>query len=477
MAHRAERTISALVAVATGAVVTGLTAELVCAAEWEFTPRVHAGLTWTDNVTAAGEADEQSEWISSLAPGLRLGLEGTRADLSLDYEAQALWYRNNSDFDDVYHSLLGNGAFMLVPDHLYLDVFARYDQENIDPGGRVTSGNLFRTGNRTDAAVYGISPWYQARVGQWGVASVRYRFQGVNYTNTDATSLRVRDSDTHSIFAQLQSPQDRPGLNWGARVSHSRTEFDGGPEFKYGQAAANLGYPVGVRTRATATVGLESDVAADPTEGGFDESFWYLGVAWEPSALQTLEARVGNRYYGSAYEFRWDRRGTRGDLAVEYSETPTTANQRLFDGEGVFSGGRPGAPGLDRRVFLSKRLTGRMSYDLVRTRLGASVYADKRERQGDDPQAERDDEVWGLRLTTDWDAAMRSRVNLSIRYEDRKARGAERSSDLLDFSASLRRDLTRNVFAQIRAHHVRRNLETRDDYRINAATLTVGAEF
>ena len=457
----------------------GLATAPAIAAEWDFTPRVSGGATWTDNVTAADDGLEEDELITWLEPGFNLAAAGRRADLELDYSAQALWYADNSDFDDVYHTLDGRGAFTLVPDNFFLDAFARYDQENIDPGGRITSGNFFRTGNRTDAAVYGLSPWYQAQLGNWGEATARYRYQAVNYTNTDQTStnLRVQDSDTNSVEAALGSRQGRPGLSWRFSGSYSLTEFETARDFEYARAALDVGYPVGLRTRVTATVGSESDVATDPTKGGLDETFWYVGVAWNPTQLQSLEARVGDRYYGTAAEFRWTRRGTRGDLSLEYTETPTNSNLRLLEGDGVFSGGRPGLPGLDTATYLSKRLSFRATYNLTRTQLAARLYKERRDRQGTDPLARPDDDVMGLVLSADWDAAARTKVNVSARYEDREIQGTNLSSDYTELSAGVRRDIGRNLFGQFRVTHVTRDFASGSGYDINAATLSFGWEF
>jgi hypothetical protein len=441
-----------------------------------FTPRVTAGVTWTDNVRASS-SNEESEFIVVLEPGFHLSSESARTQLDLDYSAQGLWYADNSDLNDVFHNLYGTGLFTLVPNHFFLDAFARYDQVHIDPGGRLTSGNLIRTGNRSDAAVYGLSPWYQTRFGRWAEATARYRYQAVNYTNTDPTSFRVRDSDTHSVSAQLGSLRGRPGLSWLTSASYSWTDYDQAGEFEYGRAALDLGYPVGPRTRLTGTFGVESDVANDPAAGGFDAEFWYLGVQWEPTALQSVEARVGNRFYGTAYDFSWARRGARGDLSVSYSENPTTPNQSLFTGDGAFSGGRPGTPWLDAGVYLSKRLNGRLTYRLARTELSALVYAERRERLDDDPLLLRDDRVAGVQLGADWAVAPRTVFNLSTRYEQRDARADDRSSDLIELSASLRRDLTAQMYAEARAGHAQRNLATRDDYQVNAVSIYVGMTF
>jgi hypothetical protein len=479
MLRKTDRTLAGPSAALVMTLTGGLAASQSTAADWDFSPRISAGQSWTDNVTAAGKGEEESEWITSLTPGFNLGLKGPRADMSLDYEAQALWYKENSEFDDVFHSLLGTGQFGLVPNHFYLDAFARYDQENIDPSRRVTTGNLFRTGNRTDVAVYGLSPWYTTRFGRWAEALLRYRYFRVSYHDTDATSVNVQDSDSNSIFAQLGSPADKPGLSWNTRISYSSTDFEFAPTFEYGQAALELGVPVGLRSRLTATGGIESDVATDPTKGGFDKGFWYLGYLWEPSQLQTFEVRGGHRYYGTAWEMRWNRRGTRGELTVDYSEQPTTANQSLFDGEGTFSGGRPGTPRLEPNVYLRKRLSGRASYELVRTTLSARVYALRRERE--QPEL-TDDEVMGVALAADWNAAPRTRVTLATRYENRDFGAAIRGSDTYALSASVRRDLTQLLHARFTVSHHRRDFDivepgVLDDYRINAATLTIGAEF
>ena len=258
------------------AAAVALSAGTVNAADWEFTPRVNASQNWTDNVTAAPDGLEESEWITAVSPGFTLAMDGPRGELDLSYDAQALWYWDNSDFDDVFHNLDGTGQLIVLPNRLFIDGFARYDQENIDPAGQVTSGNLLRTGNRTDAGVYGFSPWYTQRFGDWGETLVRFSYQGVRYRNTDDTSVNVQDSDTNRIQAQLGSPQGTPRLSWTTSIDYQRTDFEFAPEFEYGRAALDLGYPLGLRSRVTATGGLESDFLEDRSVGGFEESFWLV---------------------------------------------------------------------------------------------------------------------------------------------------------------------------------------------------------
>ena len=443
---------------------------------WDFTPRVELTQTWIDNVTLAPSGLEESEWVTELRPGFSLGLQRPRANLLLDYDLQALWFADNSDFNDVYHQATGTGNFVLAPETLFLDSFLRYDQQNVDSSGRIAYTNLLQTGNRTDAVVFGASPYHIGRWGRWGESQLRYDYRTVRYTNTDeGVSFRLQDSDTHQLSGFLGSPSERPGLSWRASGSTSVTDYDLAPDFKYSRVALDVGVPVALRTRATATVGRESDVAEDRTKGDLDSSFWYLGVEWDPSELQSVRARVGNRYYGTAYDFSWRRRGSRGDMSVDYSEQPTTASGVLGD-EGVsLPGYRPGGvPSLDTGVFLRKRLGARLSYDFVRATLGARAYTERRiyEEVG-----RANEETYGGTVFLDWDFAPRTRMGLTADWERREFEGAGRKDDLGELSARFSRDIGRNLTGTLRLSHFLRDSDQAADYDVNLVAVSLRAVF
>ena len=445
------------------------------AATWEFSPRVSLTEHWTDNVSLSADGQEDSEWITELRPGFALTGEGARTSVQLDYEAQALWFADNSDFNEVYHDARGNGLFELAPESLFLDAFLRYDQQNIDPGGRVSFSNLFNTDNRTDTFVYGLSPYHVGRWGAWGESLLRLRHQAVRYPDSDSTSLNLQDSDTNSAFFSLGSPQARRGFSWQLNGSTSTTDFDDALDFAYDRVALDLGIPVGLRTRLTATAGQESDVDTDRSAGGLDEAFWFVGVEWQPSELQRLEVRVGDRYYGEAFEVHWSRRGSRGELGLDYTEEPTTSSGVLGD-DGVFQPGfRPGGlPALDTRVFLRKRLSGRASYEFVRSSLALRIYADEREFEGDASDTERD---YGITLDYDWQLAARMTVGFKADWERRKFASEEREDDLGAVSVRLSRELTRTLSGAFEIGHFFRESDGTFDYDANQASLSVVAQF
>ena len=444
----------------------------VQAAQWEFTPRVALAQIWTDNVDLADRGLEESEWITELRPGFTLGIDGPRAKAKLDYDLQALWFADNSDFNDTYHQLNGSGNFLLLPGTLFLDTSARYDQQNISPGGRISYSNYFETDNRTDAVVFAASPYYTGRWG-WADSMVRYQYQGVRYTNTDDTTFGVQDSNTNSISASLGTPAPARGFTWQASGSYSRTEFDTAREFEYGRVELELGMPVGLRTRVTASGGLESDVAEDPSLGGLEASFWYLGFQWDPNELESLSVRVGDRYYGTAVEASYSRRGSRGEFGLQYTEEPTTSAGLQNDPTVFRPDLRPGGiTGLDTRVFLQKRFSANASYGFVRSRLSARLYSDRRDFDG----AGEQEKAHGATLRYDWDFAARTTLYGSVDYEQRKF-GTDRSDDYTELSAGLTRELTRRVSASLAYSHFQRDSDAGEEYRVNQVSLRFNATF
>lgn len=445
------------------------------AADLSFVPSVSLGQTWTDNVNLASGDAEQSEWITELKPGFALVLDSPRARAQLDYELQVLRFADANELDDEFHQARGTGNFVLLPDSLFLDAFGRYEQQTIDPAGRVAFDNFFDTDNRTDSLVFGLSPFHLGRWGGWGESLVRYDYQGVRYTNSDPAGFPLQDSDRQSVSAALGSPQARRGFSWRASGMHNRTEFDISSEFKYSRAGLDIGLPVGLRTKVTASGGMESDVADDTSTGGLDSAFWYVGFSWEPSELQTLEAKVGKRYFGTAWDAHWTRRGSRGEIGLDYEEEPMTSSGVLGD-ESVFEPGfQPGGvPRLDSRVFLRKRLAVRADYQFVRSTLAARLYSNRQEYEDALGGSEKFE---GVSVSYDWDLAIRTRLGGSVNWARRDIGGEFESDEQIEYTIRVTRELTRTLTAVLRGSHFRRDADSPFDYRSNLVSLNLLAQF
>ncbi|MEJ2516410.1 MAG: TIGR03016 family PEP-CTERM system-associated outer membrane protein, partial [Gammaproteobacteria bacterium] len=134
-------------------------------ANWEITPRLTLSETWTDNATLGGAGEEQSDWVTAVAPGIEVIADTARLKGLLDYEYQYLWYLDERDFSDGYHNLGASGTAEIIEQHFFLDGLAEYSQADIDPLGKVAQSNIYRTGNRTDYFLLGMEPYWQDRFG------------------------------------------------------------------------------------------------------------------------------------------------------------------------------------------------------------------------------------------------------------------------------------------------------------------------
>jgi len=457
-----------------GSIALALVPLIATGAEWDFEPRIALGQSWTDNIALAEDGLEESDWITELRPGISVSLESPRVSGELDYEMQILRLDDNSDRDDVFNQLNATGNLVVIPETTFIDAFARYDQENVDSRGRMAFSNLFLSDNRTDYAVAGLSPYHTDTWGNWGESLVRLNAFGIRYKNTDSGAVPPNDSDNLRFSAMLGSPEAARGFSWRARGSYSHTDFEQADNFKYAQALIDLGMPVGNRSRLTGRIGKESDVAEDQTQGGLDESIWLLGVTWEPSDRQSLEVRGGDRFYGTAWEASWNRRGSKGELTVDYTEDPTTSSGVVGD-DSLFLPGFPTIDigSLDSRVFLHKRLTGIASYELARTEIAARVYSDSREYL--DLAGGKEDGV-GFTLSFDWNAATRTRIGASVTLEDREFE-LNREDEYAEFDLRVTRQINRILAAELGFRHFLRNSNTEEDYSANLVSLFLVASF
>lgn len=462
------------------ALLIGLCCNGASAADWTFEPSLLVSEIYRSNVNLAPSDEEDDDWITDINPGFTVGLLGAKNSLAFTYRLQGIVSANDSDRNDVFHFANGSGAFQLVEDRLFLDVGVRYDQENIDPAGQIALDNTFDTDNRTDVGAFNLNPYWRQPLGEFATSTVLYGYELVKYYNTDQTSVDVEDSHSNQINWLLEdASQSR--LGWETDYFYRRVEFDEAPEFEYQKAQLQLTWQVGSRTELIAAGGRESEVDKDPSEGNLGSNFWNVGFSWNPTSRDSLEARVGDRFYGTSYELQYQRTGSRGLIAVSYTEDPVTANGAQFDDRVQQDTGSGGTPRLDPEVFLRKRLAAEMEYALAKTDLSLSVFRDKREYEEIASVSDQGDETyWGILAMATW--AVSPRMDLIFRAnlerEELAGEGSEGGDDDLgDFRLELRRELRPNMALSVSAGHYFRNSDDSFDYTDNSGQVSLEVAF
>lgn len=466
-----------------GIVLTMMSLNAV-AADWEFEPAIQVSETYRTNVNLGPSDDENDEWITEIAPGFMLSLDGANNTASLEYQMQALLFANDSDQNDVYHELKANGEFQIAEDRLFLDTDAAYRQENINPAGRVALDNSSDTDNRTDVGIFSISPWWQQPIGNFADSVVRYTFGLVEYFNSDNngdTETETNNSHSNDVTWTLSDARQSQ-LGWQTNYEYRRVDFDDdSTEFEYQKGELQLTFAVSSKTRLVATGGRESDIQEDPSKGSLDSTFYNGGFSWNPNQRQSLEALVGHRYYGTSYELHWKRQGSRGEVSVDYTEEATTSNGAQFD-DSVFQqdGQRLGVPRLDDRVYVRKRWAAGLVYDFVRTQIKLDGYRDKRDYEVDTEDDSRSDETfWGLRSRATWNALPRTDLILQADWERQELDEADGggTNDLTYFTLEVRRTLRPGMTLGLIAGRYNRDSDNNFDYTDNSATLRFDTAF
>ena len=94
------------------------------AADWRLTPRFSAQETFSDNIDLDPDGEENSDFVTSLNGGLSLRGTGRRLNVSLDYNLQALRYKNSTEEDGINHQLQALADAELLEQVLFLEARA-----------------------------------------------------------------------------------------------------------------------------------------------------------------------------------------------------------------------------------------------------------------------------------------------------------------------------------------------------------------
>ena len=305
-------------------------------AEIKLEPSIAVSALYVDNINLAPPgAAKEGDFLAELTP--RLVVEQKSANLvsALDYSLQSLFFLNRTDLNSYHHNAQGNASWSAVPDWLYLEGSASYIEQTIDPTRPGNTDNLFNVKNTADQFIGLIAPYLKHDFD--GVTGLlRYSWSTSRYTGVPdtvaadsfATNLfaanYLQNSRTSAASLQVTTTDPDARLAWSVDGSSARTTFDTAEPFRTDRATLEGSMAVYRSLRLVATVGAESNVLKNQADGGLNAGFYSVGVRWAPSDRGELDARVGHRFFGTAYALHWTRQTRVLKLDAQYTEEPTT---------------------------------------------------------------------------------------------------------------------------------------------------------
>jgi uncharacterized protein (PEP-CTERM system associated) len=261
----------------------------------------------TDNVALAPSGLEDSEVVSAVTAGINFSQARSRFESDLEYEVQGLFYNEIEDADEVFHRLDADSRLALVADRFFLDAFGVYDQTINDPTAKYSINNIALTGNRTDVAIIGLSPNVALDFGSNVAGEVRYSHTKLNYEDEE-----LIDTNEELLLFTLANSKSRNGASWGISYSNERFDYGALTEIELQTFELELGHWVNPGLRVFTTQGLESDydtllVGLGEVDSSLEEHYWYVGTEWRPDERTLFSVSAGERSFGTAKRFTWNR--------------------------------------------------------------------------------------------------------------------------------------------------------------------------
>lgn len=499
----------------------------VQALDWKFEPSVGGSATYTDNVRQSA-TNEDDALILSVTPGFTLRSEGSRrVQASLQYGLSAVSRlgedsTNNND-NDLNHNLNATGKAELVEDFLFIEGNARISQELISLLGSPSSADV-NDSNRATVGTYSISPYVQKRFGTFANAQARYTASGAIFEDQAAA-----DSSANAFSAGLTSGTRFNDLSWGLNYSLRKAEnrnaatTAANADTTFESASATVGYALTRKFRVFGTVGQDWNDYLSTTE--IDGSFYSVGFGWAPNRRTSVEASVGERYFGSTYSFSGNYRTRMSRWTVRYSEDVSDITQQFLEqssrtfwvcGSGsarrleeaqVNPGGCIGpitagelalifssyglttadlvAAGLltvnaANGVYIIKSLTAGVNWDVGRLTFGLSAQDIRRLYQALD---NAEDQVQGVTGSVSYRLSPQTTANSSLSFtrthvDSLLNAGVARDDDLVSFSLGLNHRFAEKLSGALTFRHTERdsNVATAD-YTENSLTATVNMRF
>jgi len=390
-----------------------------------FQPRIEAALQYSSNMDLAVSGEEQTDSASlELAPGFYASYSTGAVTAAIDYALVGRAWED-SDANDVTHSLAANGEWMAIPEWFALRGQATYgdtiidSRESLNYGGRGTFGRS----NLTEVATATGSPILRHRFGDFEVVA-QYSYGRTWYLDEGKGELDGgfdlgRDAIDQDANFRFGTAESGSRLTGGVFYDWQDSDFENQLPYRFERAGIDAGLQISRTLSIVADGGKESALQLSTTEGGLDEDFWSAGLRWAPNERSSAEARYGERFFGESYSISVNHAARLLEFQASYSEDPMVETRRLslFD---IFPGELPpGIPdfdlGLYNRPYVAKDANLGVSAAGSRTTLRLSIY--QYERDFID-EALVNETSQGVRLGATRRLASNLTADLSLSYSD-----------------------------------------------------------
>lgn len=459
------------------------------AANWSIEPGVRVSETWTDNFALSAE-DPEDEWITEIAPTVRVSGEGRRVRLDLAYRLQHLLHVNEAERDGTNHRLNAAGDIELVRERLFFDADATRSLSTTGTAFTQPTSSVIASDQRRTVTTWSAGPRLQYPVGRLARLEAALRRSHVDF-GSDAEG----DSDSDRATVGLASGPLFTTWGWALdyeRREESRDRRDEVPEdTTFEQVRGELNLRAGAATQLFVAGGTEDNEfetaeAGDATDG----DFWEAGFRWNPRRTVSLEMAAGERFFGETARASLNIRGSSLTVDLDYSESLVTAPQLEFervnallrDADGnlvIGPGGDPVTVAIDvptvrDDVSLQQRAGARVRWSQSHTSISFALLATEREFQRDGTREETRQADLDLR----WTRLTRTTLSAGIGLREQEFFETGREDEFASARLGATRQLRGDTELQLEYEYsTRDSTDGGRDYDNNRVTLALEVGF
>ena len=444
------------------------------AAEWNVVTSIEVSESYNDNVYLSAPGTEKSDFVSQINPGIFVEAEGKRSEFELDYVMQNVWYSEESEYNDTFHTFNARGNAEIYSNLFFIDATAGHTQQSISRDDTIPTDNTTISDNRSDLNMASISPYLMKQFGSDTSAAVRYRENWINYSEAGLSDIseQTLSADIHTSYAEK--------IDFGISYEYREIEPDDGFNSCLEAAGLDMDYSISGKLGLLAGTGYEKNeyelLSTVQVEKG---KTWYAGIRWRLSRRSMIITRYGERAFGKTKSVDLMHSTRRWRWEAEYQEDYTTTASTLFTnqqrGEITDLLVQAGDSQPSSEVILSKNTTIQGTRDFGK--LDINLTAFNRDRiYRVSRQAE---EVYGGSLRVSWALLPRSTFILDVSKENEVLYSGT-VTDKRDISSlTYVREVSRrmNLSLEYRNYELKTTSLLRNDFRQNRVLLQIRAEF
>ena len=295
-------------------------------------PTLSVSQTFTSNVGLDRGSQARADAITDISPGLRLSSKSGRLVGDVDYALHGLVYARRSSADEVQQALSARGTLEAIDNWAYVDANASISQQSVSALGTRSVDRNLADGNRAEVSTYQIAPYVRGPLSNFANYQLRWAWEN---SNSSGSSAQSNSNDVSFVLSSSQALFSR--LGWSLTASRRSSEFENQGSQDSTRFNSRFTYAVTPEFQVSAGGGRERNDYQFSRQQSF--STWLVGFTWRPSERTRLEVTRERRFFGNAYNVRFEYRTPRTvwtfadsqDVNTSANANSLSLQRNLFD--------------------------------------------------------------------------------------------------------------------------------------------------